>query len=96
LPELVAARPDERPSFIARDLAGLLQPHPDPPSVVGGEVTLGGWRGRVVAGRLEIDGHGTADDWWRVVAITAWTHRDREGGVPDTTGLVRPGAEVAR
>ena len=96
LPELAGARPDERPSFIASDLAGLLQPHPDPPSLVDGEVTLGGWRGRVVAGRLEVDGQGAADDWWRVVAISAWTHRDSEGTVPDTTGLVRPGAEVAR
>ncbi len=95
LPELVAARPDERPSFIASDLAGLLQPHPDPPRVVEDAVTLGEWRGRIVAGRLEVDGHGSADDWWRVVASTAWTYRDSEGSAPDTTGLVRPGAEVA-
>ena len=96
LPELVAARPDERPSFIASDLSGLLKQQPDPPRLVGGAVILGDWRGQVVAGRLEIEGDGSADDWWRVAAVTAWAHRDSEDSVPDTTGLVRPEAAVAR
>ncbi|MCR1781012.1 HAD-IIA family hydrolase [Nocardioides carbamazepini] len=88
LPELVAADPAERPTYIAPDLGGLTVPHEAPESVEGQGWRLGAWTGRVAAGRLELDrsgAHASAADWWRVAAVTAWDHRDRTGRAPDIT-----------
>ena len=53
---------------------------------------LGGWQGRVAGGSLSVDGEGSPDDWWRVVAATAWAHLDDVRDVVDTAGLEPPGA----
>jgi hypothetical protein len=94
LAELVAAPAGHRPTYVAADLGGLLEPHGTPE---GGEdgTTLGGWRARVEDGSLTLDGDGSADDWWRVVAAAAWAHLDGAGGVVDTTGLEPPGTGSA-
>jgi len=90
LPELVAARPEERPIYLAPDLEGLLVTHPAPQVSADG-VTLGGWSARTRAdGALVVDGHGEPADWWRVVAVAGWRHLDASGGPADTTGLVVP------
>ncbi len=89
LAELVAADPGERPSYLATELAGLLEPHRAPEPVDEG-CTSGGWRVTVAEDRLEVTGAGTADDWWRAVAAAAWAHRDRTGAVADIGGLVAP------
>lgn len=88
-PELVAARPEERPSYVAADLAGLLEAQPAP-SGEGDDRVLGGWRGSVSEGRLTVDGSGSTNDWWRVVAETGWAWLDAHGEPADTSALEVP------
>lgn len=91
LPELVAATPGERPTYLSADLAGLLCSHAVPRLTAVGDWLLGGWTARVEGGRLVVGGHGTdLDDWWRVVATAAWAHRDRHGDVADISALEVP------
>lgn len=85
LPELVAAREEERPTYLAPDLEGLLVAHPAPEPGDGGW-SLGGWRAEAVDGELTVTGDGALVDWWRVVASASWEHLDRDGepvGVAD-------------
>ncbi|MET0840436.1 MAG: HAD-IIA family hydrolase [Marmoricola sp.] len=88
LDELVRATHDERPTYIARDLGALAQTQPA--LEAGDDVTLGGWRARVLDGRLEVDGDGEPDDWWRVAAVAAWRHLDDTGQPVDTDGATPP------
>ncbi|HEX6151149.1 HAD-IIA family hydrolase [Nocardioides sp.] len=96
LPELVAAMPEERPTYLASSLQGLLEQHPAPPRGHAGCAELGGWRASVHDGRLRVDGEGAPDDWWRVAAVAAWEHLDEHGNAPDTRGLVPPTGNPAR
>jgi glycerol 3-phosphatase-2 len=89
LAELVGARPEHRPTYVAADLGGLLTTHPAP-SEEGSDWTAGGWRARVADGRLEVSGEGSTDDWWRVVAAAAWAHHDATGTVADIRALGVP------
>jgi glycerol 3-phosphatase-2 len=89
LAELVAARPQERPTYVAADLSGLSQAHPAPEEA-GAEVALGGWTARVAEGALSVEGTGAVDDWWRVVATAAWRHLDSAGTPVGTEGLASP------
>jgi hypothetical protein len=93
LAELVAARPEERPTYVARDLRGLLTTH-DRPELSGAETSSGGWRLAVAQGRIEVSGEGSVDDWWRGVACAAWAYVDSTGEKIRTDGLKVP-AEVA-
>jgi len=88
LEELVAAGPEERPTYVAPDLATLAQAQPAPESASDG-VTLGGWTAVVSEGDLEVSGDGRPEDWWRVVAQAAWQHLD-EAGQPVGTGRLHP------
>jgi HAD superfamily hydrolase (TIGR01450 family) len=90
LVELVAAPAGHRPTYVAATLAGLLEAHRSPETGDGG-TRLGGWQGRVEAGSLEVQGEGSPDDWWRVVAATGWAYLDASGDVADTAGLEPPG-----
>ena len=89
LPELVAARAEERPSFIGLDLGALLETHaaPDPDD---GGWSLGGWRASVDEGAVRMEGQGDPGDWWRVVAAAAWEWLDRTGQPVDAVGLTPP------
>lgn len=92
LAELVAAPPALRPTYLAADLGGLRRAHPAPRQDEEGWV-LDGWRGRVVDGRLEVDGSGSeADDAWRVAASAAWAHLDATGAVADISAAGLPTA----
>ncbi|MDN4161852.1 HAD-IIA family hydrolase [Nocardioides abyssi] len=92
LAELVAAAPEERPTYLAPDLAGLLQPHPEVDATDGdGRCEVGGWRAGVVEGRLAVEGAGEVADWWRAVAVAGWAHLDAAGEAADTGGLRPPG-----
>ena len=81
--DLLAAAPDERPTYVAEDMHGLLEPQP--------EVTAddGGWRCRdarveVVAGELQgtaPQGRAAALDLLRAAAAAAWQAQER-GEVP--------------
>lgn len=86
LPELVAAPPEQRPTFLAAELTGLLKPQLAVERD-GDIVWSGGWGARVENGRLVVDGDGQPDDWWRAAATVAWEHLDREGTPVDTAGV---------
>ncbi len=89
LGELVAAVEGERPTYLAPDLAGLLEPHAAPTSD-GGGAELGGWNAEVQSGRLVVGGDGGPEDWWRVVAAAAWCHLDETGEPVDVDDLRAP------
>lgn len=89
LGELVGARPEERPTYVAQDLGGLLAPH-RAPRAEGDRWVLGGWQASVVDGRLAVAGTGDPDDWWRVAAAASWAHRDATGDTADTADVVVP------
>lgn len=89
LGDLVAAPPALRPTYLAPDLRGLLEPHPVPAYDEEAAV-LGGWRGRVRHGRLEVTGEGSDADWWRVVVSVAWRHLDEAGRPADCAQLAEP------
>ncbi|MFT4010171.1 MAG: HAD-IIA family hydrolase [Nocardioidaceae bacterium] len=74
LAEILAAPPHQRPAFISADLRGLHEPHPVP-----AEEGLGGWHAETRGDVVHVSGAGTGDDWWRVVADTAWRHHDTCG-----------------
>ncbi len=86
LPELVAAPPEQRPSYVGADLHALFRPHPAPAAGQPHE----GWTATVMDRRLEMLGAGPVDAWWRIAAQTAWAHLDRTGQVVDTDGLQPP------
>jgi len=88
LAELVAAPEEVRPTYVAPDLGGLLEPH-QAPAYDAGEHRLGGWCGTTADGCLAVTGDGSPEDWWRVVAATAWRHLD-DVGEPVDLGAVTP------
>ena len=90
LAELVRARPEERPTYVAADLGGLLTAHGQVTDSAG-ETRSGGWGLATVDGRLEVRGQGSVDAWWRGIAVAAWAHFDRTGAAVETAGLTVPG-----
>ncbi|HEY0952155.1 HAD-IIA family hydrolase [Nocardioides sp.] len=89
LSELVAAGEGLRPTYLARDLSGLHGEHRAPESTAAG-YTLGGWHATAADGALEVVGEGDPDDWWRVVATTAWAHLDGTGTPVRLSGVQAP------
>lgn len=87
LEELVAAGPDVRPTYVATDLDALAEVQPAPDE----DGSLGGWSARADDGRLQVEGGGSAADWWRVVAVAAWGHLDDTGEPVATDDLEVPG-----
>ena len=78
--EAVLAPPAQRPSYLAEDLAGLLEPHPEV-IVKDGAFSCGGWTARIVKDRLELDGDGARIDGLRALCAAAWAEPDE----PDTS-----------
>jgi len=79
--DAVFAPPQQRPTYLAHDLSGLLEPHP-PVTATGDEFRCGGWtaRRRTVqeshdghSARLEIAGQGSAIDGLRALCAAAWS-----------------------
>jgi glycerol 3-phosphatase-2 len=79
--DAVLAPAHQRPSYLAHDLSGLLEPHP-PVTAAGSEFRCRGWTARLVtvmapqdgqAARLEIDGGGAAIDGLRALCAAAWS-----------------------
>jgi HAD superfamily hydrolase (TIGR01450 family) len=91
LPELVAVPAGHRPTYVAADLGGLLAA-PGQVELDGNTARLGGWRAEVADGSLRVEGEGSVDDWWRVVAARAWAHLDEVDSPVDTGGLEPPSA----
>lgn len=94
LQELAAARPEERPTYVSRDLGGLFTAH-RAPRIGGDGWALGGWQGTVVDGRLAVAGSGEPDDWWRVAASAAWAYHDATGDTADTADVAVPDPRTA-
>lgn len=89
LAELVAAPPQLRPTYLAPDLAGLLEGQVAPAPDEGG-FELRGWHADADRGELRVTGGGEPADWWRVVASAAWEHLDRAGEPVLLSGLEVP------
>jgi hypothetical protein len=88
--DAVLAPPNQRPTYLAHDLSGLLEPHP-PVTATDGEFRCGGWtaRRRPVkathdghADRLEIAGGGAAIDGLRALCAAVWS-----GGAVDADSV---------
>jgi hypothetical protein len=90
LPELVAARPDQRPTWVADDLRALGRPGCTA-ALSGGRWVADGWSAIVTDGRLVVEGEGGPDGWWAALTGAAWAHLDQTGEVPDVSGLSAPG-----
>jgi glycerol-1-phosphatase len=75
--DVVLAPPSRRPTYLAEDLAGLLEPHPAAGEEDGG-CRCGGWTARRDGDRLELTGAGERIDGLRALCAAAWAG-DPEG-----------------
>ena len=89
---LLAARPEERPTYLHPTLEGLFEAQPAP-QVTDGGAELGGWRGSVIDGTLTLEGEGSVPDWWRVAATVGWSHLDATGAPVSAADLRPPSAD---
>ena len=69
--EAILAPSSQRPTYLAEDLAGLLEPHPEVTSQ-DGAYRCGGWTARQDGNRLELAGGGDRIDGLRVSCAAAW------------------------
>ncbi|MFF8644407.1 HAD-IIA family hydrolase [Streptomyces sp. NPDC015345] len=76
--QLVAARPEHRPTYVDADLRGMLTGQPEVAPVEGG-FGCGGWTAVVRGGELALDGEGGVMDGLRALCAAAWT--EAGGGV---------------
>lgn len=87
--QLVAAAPDQRPSYVAADLRGLVAAHPEV-SRDGDGYRCVGWRARSRNGNLEIDGSGDPIDGLRALCAANWA-ADTPRSADNSTALSRLG-----
>jgi glycerol 3-phosphatase-2 len=69
--EAVLAPPTQRPTYLAEDLSGLIEPHPDV-TEEDGAFGCGGWTARVDGDRPELTGDGDRIDGLRALCAAAW------------------------
>ena len=69
--EAVLAPPSQRPTYLAEDLTGLLEPHPGI-TEEDGAFSCGGWTARLDGDRLELTGDGERIDGLRALCAAAW------------------------
>ncbi|WP_299537494.1 HAD hydrolase-like protein [uncultured Streptomyces sp.] len=77
-PQLVAAAPRHRPTYVDRDLRGLLTGQPEV-VVEDGAARCGGWTASVVGESLALDGGGDPLDGLRALCGAAWTQAGDQG-----------------
>lgn len=70
--EAVLAPPHQRPTYLAEDLAGLVETHPAV-TAEAGEFSCGGWTARWEGDRLELAGGGSRIDGLRALCAAAWS-----------------------
>jgi glycerol 3-phosphatase-2 len=90
LTDLVAAPPDQRPTWIGHDLtalgrAGVRVTQADD------RWTAGACSANVVDGGVAVEGTGSPDEWWTAVARAGWAFLDETGKPPDVSRLTTPG-----
>ena len=78
--DLLTAPPQQRPSFIAEDLRGLLVAHVAPERE-GAGYACGRWTAAVVSGQVVLHGHGDKMEGLRAVCAAVWS----DGGTVDFT-----------
>ncbi|MDF9812408.1 HAD-IIA family hydrolase [Streptomyces sp. SPB162] len=69
--QLLAAVPEHRPTYVAADLRGLLEPQPEVSSDGGGS-ECGGWTASAEGDALTVEGDGDAVDGLRALCAAAW------------------------
>jgi HAD superfamily hydrolase (TIGR01450 family) len=69
--EAVLAPLSQRPTYLAEDLAGLLESHPEVTSA-DGAYSCRGWTARRTDDQLELSGHGERIDGLRALCAAAW------------------------
>jgi HAD superfamily hydrolase (TIGR01450 family) len=77
--EAVLAPPHRRPTYLAEDLSGLVEPQPAVTTETGG-FACGGWTARGEGDRLELTGGGSRIDALRALCAAAWS---RDQVTPD-------------
>ncbi|MGH8894483.1 MAG: HAD-IIA family hydrolase [Actinomycetes bacterium] len=71
--DVVLAGPQQRPTYVAKDLpAGLLEPHPPVRRVEGGGRRCGGWVVRARQDGIDVRGEGDPVDGLRALAVASW------------------------
>ena len=70
--EAMLAPPAQRPTYLAEDLAGLLEPHPAVTEPGRRVHRCGGWTARLDGDRLELTGGGERIDGLRALCAAAW------------------------
>ncbi|WP_424893088.1 HAD-IIA family hydrolase [Streptomyces sp. XH2] len=70
--QVIAARPEHRPTFVAADLRGLLVSQPEV-GAAGDGFRCGGWTASVDGGALALEGEGDPLDGLRALCAAAWT-----------------------
>jgi HAD superfamily hydrolase (TIGR01450 family) len=82
----VLAPPSQRPTYLAEDLSGLLEPHPGVGETDGG-YGCGGWTARLDGDRLELAGQGERIDGLRALCAAVWAAGSvSEDAVRDAVG----------
>ncbi|MCM2418584.1 HAD-IIA family hydrolase [Streptomyces sp. RKAG293] len=69
--QLLAAVPKHRPTYVAADLRGLLEPQPEV-AADGGGARCGGWTASADGDALTVEGDGDALDGLRALCAAAW------------------------
>ena len=82
--EAVAALPSQRPTYLAEDLTGLLEPHPEI-SAEDGAFSCQGWTARMRGDQLELDGDGERIDGLRALCAAAWAAADEKAAAGETS-----------
>jgi HAD superfamily hydrolase (TIGR01450 family) len=70
--EALLAPPDQRPTYLANDLNGLLEPQPEI-SAADGAYACAGWTARWAGDRLALEGDGERIDGLRALCAAAWS-----------------------
>jgi glycerol-1-phosphatase len=94
--EAILAPPSQRATYLAEDLTGLLEPHPEVTSQ-DGTYSCGGWTARLDGDRLEMTGHGQRIDGLRAACAAAWSHdaHDAHDGHDGHDGHEGDGVQVS-
>ncbi|TQF02895.1 HAD-IIA family hydrolase [Kitasatospora acidiphila] len=80
--QLLTAPLPHRPTYLAADLRGLLEPHPEVTALPDGGFACRGVRAGVLDGELRLDGASSAGDRFdglRALCAAAWAALDRDG-----------------
>jgi hypothetical protein len=78
--------------YLAEDLSGLLEPHPEV-AEQDGAFSCGAWTAQLDGDRLELSGDGRRIDGLRALCAAAWAAADeRDGHV--SAEAARPGVEI--